>query len=149
MVEFRRGRKRWEPICFHLPQQLHHGYHVLHRLQQINVLHLLCGQYNLRLQLDASDDWSAGVQDGIAGPGLCGAWVASSGRDMPVSTEVVVGIYLEALAAFGVQRDSLRPCDIEVLDKVDYCAPMRCPRILGEAGALMRHIDDVGPSAIL
>ena len=38
---------------------------------------------------------------------------------MPASTEVGVGVYLKSLADFGVQRDSFRPCDLEVFDKVD------------------------------
>ena len=68
---------------------------------------------------------------------------------MPVIIEVGIGVHLKYLPAFGVQRDSLRPRGLEVLDKVDYRVPVRCPWILLEEGALMCHIDDVRPSAIL
>ena len=103
----------------------------------------------MRLQLVTPDDWSAGVQNSVAGLGLGGAWIVSGGSATPVSTKVGVGVHLESLDAFGVQHDSLRPCGIEVLEKVDHHVPMRRPWILVEAGALMRHIDDVGTSAIL
>ena len=68
---------------------------------------------------------------------------------MPVSTKVIFGIHLEALAALRVQCNSLLPCGLEVLHKVDYRVPVRRPRILEEAGTLMRRIGDVGPSALL
>ena len=103
----------------------------------------------MRLQLGAPDDRAAGVQDGVAGPGVCGSWIFASGRSMPVITEVGISVQLKALPDLGVQHDSFRPCGLEVLEKVDYSVPMRCPWILVEAGALMCHIEDVRPSAIL
>ena len=68
---------------------------------------------------------------------------------MPVSTEVDVDVHLEALAYLGAQHNSLLPRGLEVLHEVDYCVPTRRLRILGEAGALMRRIEDVGPIALL
>ena len=103
----------------------------------------------MRLQLADPDDRAAGVQDGVAGPGICGSWIFASGRTMPVITEVGIGVHLKALPAVVGQRDSLHPRGLEVLDKVDYRVPLRYPWILVEAGALMCHIDDVRPSAIL
>ena len=103
----------------------------------------------MRLQLATPDDWEAGVQDAVDGPGICGSWIVAIGRAMPVITEVGISVQLKALPDLGVQHDSLRPCGIEVLEKVDHRVPMRRPWILVEAGALMRHIDDVGTSAIL
>ena len=88
------------------------------------------------LQLADPDDRAAGVQDGIAGPGICGSWIFASGRAMPVIIEVGIGVHLKALPALVVQCDSLSPCGLEVLDKVDYRVPMRCLWILVEAGAL-------------
>ena len=67
----------------------------------------------------------------------------------PVFAKVGVGVHLEALAAFGVQCYSLRPCGLEVLDQVVYRVPVRCPRNLGEVSALMRRIVDVGTSALV
>ena len=101
------------------------------------------------LQLADPDDRAAGVQDGVAGPGICGSWIFASGRAMSVIIEVGIGVHLKSLPAFRVQRDSLRPCGLEVIDQVAYRIPMRIPCILVEAGALMRCIGDVGPSAIL
>ena len=101
------------------------------------------------LQLADPDDRAAGVQDGIASPGVCGSWIFSRSRAMPVIIEVGIGVHLKSLPAFRVQRDSLRPRGLEVLDKVDCHVPVRCPWILVEAGALMCHIDNVRPSAIL
>ena len=126
-VDFRLTRKRWEPICFHLPQNLHHGDCIAQQLQQSNVLCLLHGYHDLRLQLDALDDWSAGVQDGLAHPVLFGAWVVVSGTKIPVSTEVGISVHLNSIPGLGVQRDSLRPCGLEVLENVDYCVPERRP----------------------
>ena len=54
------------------------------------------------LQLAVPDDRTAGVQDGVAGPGLGGAWVVTIVRAMSVSIEVEIGVHLEALAALGV-----------------------------------------------
>ena len=68
---------------------------------------------------------------------------------MLVSTKMGVGVHLEALAAFGVQRDSLRPHGLEVLDQVDYCVPLRRHWILVEAGALMHCIGNVRSGALL
>ena len=103
----------------------------------------------MRLQLAAPDDQAAGVQDDVAGPGVCGSWIFDSGRAMSVIIEVGIVVHLKSLPALGVQHDSLRPCGLEVLDKVDYFVPVRCLWILVEAGALMCHIEDVRPSAIL
>ena len=55
---------------------------------------------------------------------LGGAWIVSGGMAMPVSIKVGVGVYLKALAAFGVQHYSLRLRGLEVLDQVDYCVPV-------------------------
>ena len=68
---------------------------------------------------------------------------------MTVIIEVGIGVHLKSLPASGVQRDSLHPRGLEVLYKLDYSVPVRYPWILLEAGALMCHIDDVRPSAIL
>ena len=103
----------------------------------------------MRLHLAAPDDRTAGVQDDVAGLGLGVAQVVSGGRVMPVPTEVGVVVHFEYLAAFGFQCHSLLPCGLEVLHEVDDCVPMRLPRIHIEAGALMRRICDVGPSALL
>ena len=113
-----------EIISFNSPQQLHHGYQIAQQLRQINVLRLRCGQRNLCLQLATPDDWTAGVQDGIAVLGLGGAWIIAGGRAMSVSIKVGVGVHLGALSAFGVQHDSLRPRGLEVLEQVDYCVPV-------------------------
>ena len=68
---------------------------------------------------------------------------------MSVPTEVCVSVHLEALAAFGVQRDSLLSHGLEVLHEVDYHVPMRLPRILREPVTLMRCIGNVGPIALI
>ena len=78
----------------------------------------------MRLQLGAPDDWAAGVQDGVAGPGICGFWIFARNRSMPVIIEVGIGVHLKSLPASGVQRDSLRPHGLEVLDQVDYHVPV-------------------------
>ena len=103
----------------------------------------------MRLQLATPDDREAGVQDAVDVPGICGPWIVDRGREMPVITEVGISKHLKALPDLGVQHDSFRPCGLEVLEKVDHRVPMRRPWILVEAGALMRHIDDFGTSAIL
>ena len=69
----------------------------------------------MRLQLAAPDDWAAGIQDVVAGPGLDSYCVVAGGRVVPVSEKIGIGVYLEALAAFGVQHDSLQPRGLEVL----------------------------------
>ena len=103
----------------------------------------------MRLQLAAPYDWAACVQDGVAGPGICGSWIFASGRTMTVIIEAGIGLHLKYLPDSVVQRDSLRPRGLEVIDKVDYRVPVRCPWILVESGALMCHKDNVRPSAIL
>ena len=103
----------------------------------------------MRLQLAAPDVRAAGVQDDVAGPGICGSWIFACGRAMLVIIEVGIGVHLKSLPDSVVQRDYLRPHGIEVIDKVDYRVLVRCPWILVEAGALMCHIEDVRPSAIL
>ena len=80
----------------------------------------------MRLQLAAPDDWAAGIQDDVAGPGICGSWIFASGRAMPVIIEVSIGVQLKYFLALVFQCDSLRHRGLEVLDKVDYRVPVRC-----------------------
>ena len=128
---------------------MHHGVFIAQRLRQINVLHLRCGQRDLRLQIATPDDWASAVQDGLASPRLGGAWIAASGRVMPVTSKVGVVLHLKAIITFGVQRDSLRICVLEILDQVDYRVYVRRPWILREVGALIRCIVDVGSGALI
>ena len=64
------------------------------------------------LQLAAPDDRAAGVQDSIAGPGICGSWIVDSGRAMPVIIEVGIGVHLKSLPAFGY---NVIPCALVAL----------------------------------
>ena len=68
---------------------------------------------------------------------------------MPVTTKVGVVLHLKAIITFGVQRDSLRICVLEILDQVDYRVYVRRPWILREVGALIRRIVDVGSGALI
>ena len=101
------------------------------------------------LQLAAQDDWTAGVEDGIAGMVLGGAWVVANSRSMIFSTQSSVGVHLKAIDALGVQHISLIPRGLEVLHEACYHVHVRRLRIRGEAFALMRRIGNVRHSALL
>ena len=94
------------------------------QIRQSNVLRLRRVQRNLGLYLYAPHDQADGVKDGIAGPRLGGAWIVPGNREIPVSTKNCVGVHLEDLAAFGVQRDSFHLCGLEVIDHVYYLVPV-------------------------
>ena len=120
---------------------------IAQQLGRIDILCLCCGQRNLHLQLYTPDYREAGVHDVVAGPGLGGDCIFAGSRAIPVATKFGVGIHLEALVTFGVQRDSLSINDLKVLDQMDYCVSVLSPWILGEAGATMRCKSDAMLSA--
>ena len=124
-VQLRCGRECWESISLYFLQRFHHGDCIAQRLIQSNLLCLHHRQHNLRLQIATPDDQADGVQDGVAGPRLGGAWIVSGSRAMSVTTKFGVGVHLEALVTFGVQSDSLRLCGLEILDQVNYLVSVR------------------------
>ena len=119
-VYFRFGWERWEPISLYFHYQLHNGDCIAQKMKQSDVFQLRRGQHDLSLQFSTSDDGAGGIQDGVAGLRLGGAWIVSDGRAMPVATKVGVGVHLETLVIFRVQRDSLSHCGLEILNQVDY-----------------------------
>ena len=100
------------------------------------------------LKLAAPYDGAAGVHDGVSSTiiGRAGAIVDSGA--MPVAEKVGVGVYFKDIVSVGLKRDSMCSCGHQILDKVDDSISAGHLRVLGELGALIRCVSNIGPSAL-
>ena len=103
----------------------------------------------MSLQFAAPDDGATVVHDGIARARLgCAGFIIIDGS-ISVAAEVSVGVDFETIVPVRVQCYFLRPRRFHVLHEVDNGVSVGQSRVLGETGALIRHIRNIRPGALL
>ena len=101
---------------------MHNGDRIAQKLIQSDILRLCRGQRDLCLQLAPPDDGADGVQDGVAGRRLGGAWIGAVNTDTPFAKKVGVGVHFKDFFTSGIQHDLLSPRGLEILNQLDYWA---------------------------